>query len=520
MVKVQTALISVSDKTGIADFARGLHALGIKIISTGGTARLLKKARIPVIEISDYTGFPEILDGRLKTLHPAVHGGLLALRDNPEHLSACARHNIGLIDMVVVNLYPFEKVIQKKNFPLDEALANIDIGGPTMLRAAAKNYKSVAVVCQPSRYKEIRQELQNNSGILSDAVLSNLAVEVFKHTARYDGIIFDFLNSRLKSGSFSRLPRELTLRYAKAQDLRYGENPHQSGAFYRDIDFSGGLTAIKQRHGKELSFNNFLDINAALSMVAELKKPAAVVVKHNNPTGIAEAATLAEAYTQAWMCDKISAFGGIIALNRKLDAKTARFIDKSGFMECVVAPAYAPAALKILTRKKNLRIIEADSSRFVLARQDLDFKQVEGGLLLQERDRRAITPDDIKVVTRKKPTARQLEGLLFGWKVIRHIRSNAVILVKDRRTIGIGCGQTSRVASTGLAIDKAGKNARGALLISEAFIPKTDNVRLAAKAGIKVIMQTGGSIADPDVIKAADKASIAMVMTGIRHFKH
>jgi len=520
MVKVQTALISVYDKTGLIDFARGLRALGIRILSTGGTARQLTNNNIPVTEVSDYTGFQEILDGRVKTLHPSIHAGLLALRDNKKHMAEMNRHDLGLIDMVVVNLYPFEKVIQKKNAPLDEALENIDIGGPTMLRAGAKNYKNVAVVCNPARYSEILKELQDNSGILADTVLSRLAVEVFQTTNRYDRAIFDFLSNRLKGGGFISLPRDLVLRFTKVQDLRYGENPHQAGAFYRANNAETGLNALRQRHGKELSFNNFLDVHAALQIVSDLARPAAVIVKHNNPTGVAEAAGIEQAYALALRCDPVSAFGGIIGFNRKVNAATARRIEKSGFMECVVAPGFDKSAFGILSKKKNLRIIEIDLKRFLQEEQPLDFKQIRGGMLLQDRDRRNLNPDECRIVTRKRPTSKQMEALFFGWKVAKHVRSNAVILVKDKRTVGIGCGQTSRIESTQLAIRKAGKNARNSLLISDGFIPKTDNIHFAARAGIKAVIQPGGSIADPDVIRAADKAGIAMVMTGVRHFKH
>ena len=520
MVKVQTALISVYDKTGLIDFARGLLTLGIRIISTGGTARLLVHNRIPVTEVSDYTGFPEILAGRVKTLHPSIHAGLLALRDNKNHMAEMDKNKLGLIDLVVVNLYPFEKVIQKKKTTLDEALENIDIGGPAMLRAGAKNYKNVAVVCHPGRYQEILKELRDNGGILADAVLSRLAVEVFQTTARYDQIIFDFLSNRLKGGAFARLPKDLVLRYTKARDLRYGENPHQTGAFYRQDDQAGGLNALRQLHGKELSFNNFLDINAALNVVSDFQQPTAVIVKHNNPTGAAAAARIEQAYTYAWRCDPVSAFGGIIGLNRQVNSALARAIEKSGFMECIVAPGYDKGAFEILAKKKNLRLIQADLKRFFSPGQAFDFKQVEGGLLLQDRDRRSLSHDDCRIATRKRPTPKQMESLLFGWRLIKHIRSNAVILVKAKRTVGLGGGQTSRVESTQLAIKKAGKNACHSFMISDGFIPKTDNVHCAARAGIKAIIQPGGSIADPDVIRAADKAGIAMVMTGVRHFKH
>ncbi len=518
MIKVKRALISVSDKVGLLDFARGLHQLGIEIISTGGTAKLLQASDIPVVEIDQVTGFPEILDGRLKTLHPAVHGALLALRDNPSHLEQLQKYKIGLIDMVVVNLYPFERAIQKKNISLLEALENIDIGGPTMLRSAAKNFKSVAVVSNPKRYAEVLKELDTNSGLLSDAFLMNLAIEVFQYTSQYDSLIFEFLNNRLKGGDYPSFPKELVFRFSKVQDLRYGENPHQRAAFYASAEQQHGLPFIKQLGGKDLSFNNILDLNAAVEIVREFSRPAAVVIKHNNPTGVAEDKTLAAAYKQAWSADPLSAFGGIIAFNKKVDLKTAQLVGKSGFMECVIAPGYEEAALKVLSEKKNVRIIELDLEK--LTDERWDFKQINGGALLQDKDVKALDVNELKVVTKLKPTKAQMASLVFAWKVIKHVRSNAMILVKSTKTVGIGCGQTSRVESTMTAIKKAGKNAKGSLLASEAFIPKTDNITIAAKAGVKAIIQTGGSIADEEVIKAADRAKIAMVFTGVRHFKH
>ncbi len=519
MIKVRRALLSVSDKAGLLDFARGLQALGVEMISTGGTAKLLKEAGIPAIEVSDYTGFPEMLDGRVKTLHPMIHGGLLALRENPEHQKQLKDHNIGLIDMVVVNLYPFERVIEKKNVSTEEAIENIDIGGPAMLRSAAKNFKNVAVICSPKRYKEILKELDVNSGILSDTVLINLAIEAFHLTANYDSIIYNFLNHRLRSGEdFSKFPKDLTLRFIKTQDLRYGENPHQGAAFYREPDNLNGLPTLKQRHGKELSYNNLLDLQSAIEMVKDFEQPTAVIVKHNNPTGIAEDKALARAYKAAFDCDPVSAFGGIIGLNRKVDGATAKLIAKSGFMECIVAPGFDPDAFQLLIQKKNVRLIELDFANWMQERYD--FKKVQGGLILQDADNKELDLADLKCVTKLKPTKAQLISLVFGWKAIKYIKSNAIILVKGTKTVGIGCGQPSRIDSTMTAIRKASKNAQGSILISEAFLPKTDNVTMASKAGVKIIMQSGGSIADEEVIKAADKAKMIMVTTGIRHFKH
>ncbi|MDP8212876.1 MAG: bifunctional phosphoribosylaminoimidazolecarboxamide formyltransferase/IMP cyclohydrolase [Candidatus Zapsychrus exili] len=517
MIKVKRALISVSDKKGILPFAKRLHSFGVEILSTGGTARQLRDAGIPVIEVSDYTGFPEMLDGRVKTLHPKIHGGLLALRNKKEHMDQIAEHSIGLIDMAVVNLYPFESVIKKKKVSMEEAIENIDIGGPSMLRSAAKNYKSVAVVCNPEKYGEILKELDVNSGILSDFFLFRLSVEAFKCTARYDQIIFGFLTERL-SGDLAPLPKTLDLNLTKAFDLRYGENPHQNGALYRQGGQDCGLTNIRQLHGKELSFNNFLDLSAAVNFIKDFDKPTAVIIKHNNPTGIAEDTTLLNAFKNALKCDPISAFGGIIGFNKAVDVKTAKEIFKSGFMECVISPKFNKDALEVLKVKKNLRLIEFDFNKQVSDK--FDYKKVCGGFLVQEKDNRALNANELKVVTKKKPTKAQMDSMLFGWKVIKNVKSNAIVLVKGKKTIGIGCGQTSRIESVRISIKQAGKEAKGSVLISDAFLPKTDNIKAAAKAGIKAIIHPGGSIADADVIKEADKVNIAMVATGVRHFKH
>ncbi len=519
MIKVNRVLISVSDKTGIVDFARGLKGLGVEILSTGGTAKALAQAGIEVVEVADYTGSPEILAGRVKTLHPKIHAGLLALRDDPSHLQALKDHGIGLIDMVVVNLYPFERVTSKKNVDFDEAIENIDIGGPTMLRAAAKNFRSVAVVCNPQRYRAVLDELQANSGMLSDSILMGLAVETFEHTSSYDTMIYHFLKSRRSEKAFTEFPREVQVCLIKERDLRYGENPHQQAAFYRyDSDSTHGLAAMKQLNGKELSFNNFLDLQAALEVVRDFQDPAAVIIKHNNPTGVAEDETLVKAYTAAHRTDPLAAFGGIIGFNKKVDVATAEAIAASGFMECVIAPGYDRAALKLLSQKQNFRVIELKTNRGDGAPHNM--RQVDGGMLIQQRDTKGITKDELRVVSRKRMTAAQCESLLFGWKVVKHIRSNAVILVKGRRVVGVGCGQTSRVGSAQIAIDKAGKAARGALMVSDAFLPHVDNVQAAARAGVAGIIQTGGSVADDAVIAEADKHGIVMVMTGCRHFKH
>ena len=519
MIKVKRALISVSDKTGLVEFAKGLQKLGVEIISTGGTAALLRSANLNVKEVSEYTGFPEMLDGRVKTLHPKIHGGLLAVRDNPEHMKQLARHDIGLIDMVVVNLYPFEKTVQKKNISLEEAIENIDIGGPSMLRSAAKNYKSVAVICNAGRYAEVLNELNNNSGILSDKVLSNLAIEVFERTSSYDRAIHEFLKNRFKAdNSFSSFPKDFTFSFSKVQDLRYGENPHQTAAFYKDSIPHQGLADLRQLQGKELSFNNILDLNAAVDIIREFDAPAAVIIKHNNPCGVAQDKSLDKAYIKAYKCDSLSAFGGIIGFNRCVDAKTAAAVIKSGFMECIIAPEYTEEAKSIFAAKKNLRLLVLDL--FGITPETYDFKKVSGGLLLQDKDNRTLKPEELKITSKIKPTKSQMDALIFGWKLVKHVKSNAIVLIKGTQTVGIGCGQTSRVDSAIHAIRRAGPSARGSVLISDAFLPKPDTVTIAAKAGIKAIIQTGGSIMDADVIKEADKKKIAMVFTGIRHFKH
>jgi len=519
MIKVKRALISVSDKTGLVDFAKGLSELGVELISTGGTAALLRSAKLKVREVSEYTGFPEILNGRLKTLHPKVHGGLLALRDNPEHMKQLAAHDIGLIDMVVVNLYPFEKAIQKKNISLEEAIEQIDIGGPALLRSAAKNYKSVAVICNVDRYTDILKELNNNGGILSDKVLTDLAIEVFERTCRYDAAIYGFLNNHFKAdNSFSSFPKDFTLSFNKLQDLRYGENPHQAAAFYKDSTQQRGLAGLQQLQGKELSFNNILDLNAALDIIREFDAPAAVIIKHNNPCGVAQDKSIDKAFIKAYKCDSLSAFGGIIGFNRCVDAKTAAAVIKSGFMECIIAPEFTEEARGLFSPKKNLRLLVLDVHS--VNQERYDFKKVSGGLLLQERDNCTLKTGELKIVSKIKPAKSQLDAMIFGWKLIKHVKSNAILLIKGTQTVGIGCGQTSRVDSAIHAIRRAGPSARGSVLISDAFLPKPDTVTIAAKAGVAAIIQTGGSIMDTAVIKEADKKKIAMVTTGIRHFKH
>ena len=518
MVKIKRALISLSDKTGIVELAKELKNFGVEILSTGGTAKLLRENNIEVTEVSAYTGFPEILDGRVKTLHPRIHGGLLALRNNPEHLRTLNQHNIGLIDMVVVNLYPFEKTTQKPGVSISEVIENIDIGGPAMLRSAAKNYQSVAVICNPQAYPQVIAELKNNNGALSEDLMRQLGIEVYAHTSRYDAAIHDYLSKYFKyPKETAGFPQELVLAFEKIQELRYGENPHQKAAFYREKGKSAGLINLKQLQGKELSFNNILDLNAALELVKEFENPAAVIVKHNNPCGVCEDKKLDRAYLNAWKCDKLSAFGGIVALNRKMDLKTASLVAKSGFLECIIAPGFDQEALVLFKDKKNLRLLQLPDLDFI---DEPEFKRVSGGMLLQNKDLKTLDLNNLKVVTKNKPSKTQLASLIFGWKVAKHVKSNAIILTSGTKTMGIGAGQMSRVDSVMIAKNKSGKLSQGCCLASDAFFPKADAISWAHKAGARAIIQPGGSIADQEIIAACDKYKIAMVTTGIRHFKH
>ncbi len=521
MTKIKRALISVSDKKGIVEFAKSLKKLGVEIISTGGTAKVLNENGVRTRAISEVTGFPEMLSGRVKTLHPKIHGGILAMRTDPGHMSQVKKHKIELIDLVVVNLYPFEETISKPKVKLEDAIEMIDIGGPAMIRSAAKNYKDVAVVSNPARYPEVLYELARNSGALSKETRFDLSVEAFGHTSTYDAAIYGFLRSRF-SGK-DALPETLHLVFKKAQGLRYGENPHQEAAFYADsVNPRYGFADMEQLHGKELSFNNLLDLNAALQIVKDFDAPAACVVKHDSPCGVASSPKIHQAYKDAFRCDTLSAFGGIVGLNRKVDVKTAQAVYDSGFLECVIAPGYEAGALKILKDRKNLRIIGfkdmLKKSRSGVYSRDL--KKIEGGLLLQDQDELDLLPEDLKVVTKKRPSLSQIKSLLFAWKAAKHVKSNAIVIVKEERTIGIGGGQPSRVDSARIAIKKAGKDVKGACLASDGFFPQPDSVEVAARAKISAIIQPGGSIKDEEVIKAADKAGIAMVFTGVRHFKH
>ncbi len=525
MRKIKRALISVSDKKGLEELVKVLNEFKVEILSTGGTAKLIASLGVPVKSVSDYTGFPEMLDGRVKTLHPKIHGGLLAIRDKKEHMEQIKKHDIGLIDMVVVNLYPFEKTVAQPGVKLEEAIENIDIGGPSMLRSAAKNSKDVVVVCNPDRYKDVIEELKKNDGSVSDELHFKLGVEVFEKTSKYDAAIYNYLKGQVVAKG-SRLEAEgqdfpdvLELKFEKAQGLRYGENPHQKASFYKDKNMNAvGISNAKQLHGKELSFNNIIDLDAALEIVKEFKEPAASIIKHTNPCGAASNKTLADAYNDALDCDKLSAFGSIVGLNREVDFNTAEAIINAGFTECIIAPSYEKKALDILTAKKNLRLIEGGELKGI--EKDYDLKKVVGGLLIQDRDIFHIEEKDLKVVTKKRPTKEETASLLFGWKIVKHVRSNAIVLSHGTKTVGIGAGQMSRVDSMVIAIMKSKGLSKGATCASDAFFPKEDAIEEAKKAGITSIIQPGGSIRDEDVIKACDDAGISMVLTGVRHFKH
>jgi len=519
MIKIKRALISVSDKTGIINFARQLNELGIEILSTGGTARLLKGNNIPVVDVSDYTGFPEMLDGRVKTLHPKIHAGLLALRGNPTHIKTLEKHGIGLIDMVVVNLYPFEKTVAKEGVSEDEAIENIDIGGPSMLRSAAKNHQSVVVISSSNQYERILEELSQNQGAINNQTAKELATEVFRLTAHYDEAIYNYLSSREQGVKKTELglSQELTLEFSKMQDLRYGENPHQRGAIYKEKQARHGLINLRQLHGKELSFNNILDLNSTWELIMEFKQPAVVVTKHNNPCGAAQDKSLDRAFVNAWKCDSVSRFGSIVGLNRKVDSKTARLILGGGFIECIIAPGFEQNALDILKQKKNLRLLELTDLESV---NEFDLKRVGSGLLVQDKDLNVDELNNLKVVTKKKLTDNQLTSLIFAWKVVKHVKSNAIVLSRGTKTVGIGAGQMSRVDSVIIAKRKAGKLSQNSCLASDAFFPKSDAIVYAARAGVKAIIQPGGSISDEEIIQACNEYKIAMVTTGRRHFKH
>ena len=523
MVKIRRALISVSDKAGLEDLVKVLHKFSVEILSTGGTAKKIKELNIPVKDVSEYTKFPEMMDGRVKTLHPKVHGGLLALRSKEEHMSQARKHDIEMIDMVVVNLYPFEKTIAKKGVSAEEAIENIDIGGPSMLRSAAKNYESVCVVMDPENYPELIEELKLNEGSLSKTTLKRLATQVFKRTSEYDKTIYKYLSQHQGATSKSKesLPEALNLNFEKVQDLRYGENPHQKAAFYKDLSSEEeGLCGLKQLHGKELSFNNIMDLNAAVAIVREFEKPAAVIIKHTNPCGAAVADSLPKAYVDALDSDRLSAFGSIVGFNGKVDKVLAETIMKEAdFVECIIAPSFDKDTIEIFAKKKNLRLLETVDCKNGFEKE-LDYKKVTGGLLVQDTDQKIVTEADLELATNKKPTAKEIEALLFAWKVVKHVKSNAIVLCKDTKTVGVGAGQMSRVDSVIIACRKAGDRKSGSVLASDAFFPKRDAIDEAKKAGIKAIIQPGGSMRDQEIIDACNEHDIAMVLTKGRCFKH
>ena len=523
MTRLKRALISVSDKTGLLDFAHGLAELGVELVSTGGTAKGLAEAGLTILNISDITHFPEMLDGRVKTLHPAVHGALLADRSKPEHMKTIAQHDITPIDLVVVNLYPFAETIAKPGVTREEAVENIDIGGPSMIRSAAKNHASVAVVVSPSDYPAILAELQKNDGALSQETRTRLAVQAYAHTAAYDATITNYLAAQEEGQGF---PSLLTLAFTKVQDLRYGENPHQRAAFYRESAATGGIASASKLHGKEMSFNNIYDLNAAYNLVLEFAgtaTPAAAIIKHTNPCGAAVADTLAEAFRQAREGDPISAFGGILAVNKTIDAETANLITgKNTFFEAIVAPGYEPEAFTILTTKKqwgqNLILLEAADMAAPSA-EEYDYKRVSGGLLVQTQDAATLTTET-ESVSERTPTSEEMSDLLFAWKLVKHVKSNAIVLVKDKQLVGVGAGQMNRVQSVRLAVAQAGEKAKGAVLASDAFFPFPDGPEAALQAGVTAIIQPGGSKKDDESIAIADQYGAAMVLTGRRHFRH
>ena len=519
MTKVSRALLSVSDKSGIVEFSRALAALGVQIVSTGGTAKLLEKEGIAVTEVSAYTGFPEMLDGRVKTLHPKIHAGLLARRDDPGHLAALRSAGIPPIDLLVVNLYPFQASVADPDCSFEEAIENIDIGGPALLRAAAKNHAGVGVVVDPADYARVLEEMRSSGGI-SEATRFALAKKVFAHTAAYDGAIANYLSS-LDAGRRRReYPDVLSLQFARLQDLRYGENPHQSAALYRDErPVAGSLATCRQLQGKELSYNNIADADAAWECVKSFAEPACVIVKHANPCGVATGASLAAAYEKAFKTDPVSAFGGILAFNRALDRAAAEAASQQ-FAEVIVAPRVEPDAQEVFAKKANVRVLEVPLSHDVQAH---DYKRVGGGLLVQSSDSKMLQQNEMRVVTKTNPSESQWSDLLFAWRVAKFVKSNAIVFCRDGMTLGVGAGQMSRVDSSRLAAMKAQAaklSLAGSVVASDAFFPFRDGLDVVAEAGAAAVIQPGGSVRDDEVIAAADERGVAMVLTGVRHFRH
>jgi phosphoribosylaminoimidazolecarboxamide formyltransferase/IMP cyclohydrolase len=521
-IKIRRALISVSDKTGVVDLARRLESLSVAIVSTGGTARMLADKGVPVIEVSDYTGFPEMMDGRLKTLHPKVHGGLLGRRGVDD--GAMAQHGIEPIDLVVVNLYPFAATVARPDATLAAAIENIDIGGPAMLRAGAKNHTAVTVVVDPEDYPWVLAEMEENAGATRAATRFMLAVKAFEHTARYDGAIASNLGG-LMEGYSALFPRTLNLQFQHAQALRYGENPHQEAAFYVEREQREACVATaRQLQGRELSFNNIADADAALECVKTFDEaPACVIVKHANPCGVATGDTLLHAYDRAYVTDPTSAFGGIIAFNRPLDAATVRTIVQRQFVEVIIAPEVEDEALAALASKQNVRVLACGGWGHVRRTPGMDYRRVVGGLLAQERDLGLVSRDDLKTVTHRAPTEAEVKDLLFAWRVVKFVKSNAIVYARASQTVGIGAGQMSRVVSAriaGIKAEEAGLPVKGAVMASDAFFPFRDGIDSAAEAGITAVIQPGGSMRDKEIIAAADEHGVAMVFTGMRHFRH
>ena len=527
------ALLSVSDKTGVLDLARALHALGIRLLSTGGTAKLLADHGLPVTEVAEMTGFPEMLDGRVKTLHPKVHGGLLARRDMPAHMQALAAHGIDTIDLLVVNLYPFEATVARPGCTLEEAIENIDIGGPAMVRSAAKNWKDVAVLTDASQYETVIAELQSQ-GAVSSTTKFALSVAAFNRISQYDGAISDYLSSVQPDGTLAAFPSQTNGRFVKLQDLRYGENPHQHAAFYRDMyPAPGSLVTAQQLQGKELSYNNIADADAAWECVKSFDTPACVIVKHANPCGVAVAHDASSAYAKAFSTDPTSAFGGIIAFNCEVDGATAQHVSAQ-FVEVLMAPAFSPEALQTLALKPNVRVLQIalpyalggaprGTSAWDLGRNAVDVKRIGSGLLMQTADNHELTLADMQVVTKLQPTAAQLQDLLFAWKVAKYVKSNAIVFCKDGMTLGVGAGQMSRLDSARIASIKAGHaglTLAGTVVDSDAFFPFRDGLDVVVDAGATCIIQPGGSMRDDEVVRAADERGVAMVYTGVRHFRH
>ncbi len=520
---IKQALISVSDKTGVLEFARALAAMNVKLLSTGGTAKLLADNGLAVTEVADYTGFPEMLDGRVKTLHPKVHGGILARRDFPEHMAALSQHQIPTIDMVVVNLYPFRQTVAKEQCSLEDAIENIDIGGPAMLRSSAKNHKDVVVICDPADYVCVLDEMRTKNGDVSYDTRFALAKKVFAHTAQYDGAITNYLTSLgddRQHATRSAYPETLNLHYTKVQDMRYGENPHQSAAFYRDVvAVEGALANYRQLQGKELSYNNIADADAAWECVKTFDGAACVIIKHANPCGVAVGADAAEAYAKAFQTDPTSAFGGIIAFNRELDGKAAEAVAKQ-FVEVLIAPSFTADARQVFEAKQNVRLLEIPLGG---ATNGYDMKRVGGGLLLQSPDAKNVQLAELKIVSKKQPTPKELQDMMFAWRVAKFVKSNAIVFCGNGMTLGVGAGQMSRVDSARIASIKAqnaGLQLAGSAVASDAFFPFRDGLDVVVAAGATAVIQPGGSMRDQEVIDAADEHGIVMALTGTRHFRH